>query len=68
MQGMFNNTNYGAYATASTVTSSLTFSLSPNSTSMGRLAARLGNHQFQFKLRYHNQSGIRRSNIHLWSE
>lgn len=37
MQGMFSNTNYGAYASASTVTSSLTFSLSPNSISMGNL-------------------------------
>jgi hypothetical protein len=37
-EGQFTNTEYGAYATASTVaSSSITFSVSPNSTSMGNL-------------------------------
>lgn len=38
-QGQFTNTTYGAFATASTVTPSITFSVSPNSTSLGSLLA-----------------------------
>ncbi len=37
MQGKFTNTNFGAYATASTVGVSTTFSVSPNSISIGNL-------------------------------
>jgi hypothetical protein len=37
MQGMFTNSNFGAYATASTVAYTTTFSVSPNSLSLGSL-------------------------------
>jgi hypothetical protein len=36
-QGQFTNTEYGAYATASTVAPAITFSVSPNSTNLGNL-------------------------------
>ncbi len=39
MQGMFTNSNFGAYATASTVAYTTTFSVSPNSISLGSLLA-----------------------------
>jgi hypothetical protein len=37
MEGQFSNTNYGAYTSAATVSPSITFSVSPNSVSMGSL-------------------------------
>ena len=37
MQGKFTNTNFGAYATASTVAYTLSFSLSSNTSSLGNL-------------------------------
>jgi hypothetical protein len=37
MQGKFTNTNFGAYATAATVGLTMTFSVSPNSLSLGSL-------------------------------
>lgn len=36
-QGLFTNTEYGPYATASTVSPSITFSLSPNAEALGNL-------------------------------
>jgi hypothetical protein len=37
VEGQFSNTEYGAYASAATVSPSITFSVSPNSISMGSL-------------------------------
>ena len=37
MQGMFTNSNFGSYATASTVADTTTFSVSPNSINLGSL-------------------------------
>jgi hypothetical protein len=37
MQGMFTNSNFGAYATASTVADTTTFSVSPNTLNLGSL-------------------------------